>query len=96
MLTIVKMMGLQTNLFLAAGLALVPIAHQAGDAQILIEPRWILILTPLQLRVVEPSNIHLHILDDESADGERKLSHYANHFLHVGFDRRRKASAPFA
>jgi hypothetical protein len=50
----------------------------------------------LQLRVVEPSNIHLHILDDESADGERKLSHYANHFLHVGFDRRRKASAPFA
>ena len=83
-----EMMSLQTNPTFAALLTGVPIAHQAGQAQIFVQPRRVLVLAPLEFRVIEACDIHLHILDNESGNRKRQVIHHANHLLDIGLDRR--------
>src|SRR5260370_36301685 len=59
-----EVMGLQAALLLATVLAAVAIPQQTGDAQVLIQPRRVLVLAPAQRWIVEASNIHLNILYD--------------------------------
>src|SRR6266702_6285645 len=68
MLSIHQMMRFQTNSLLAALLTLIPIAHQAGQPQVLIQPRRVLIPRPFEIRIVQASYIHLHILHDDVAE----------------------------
>jgi len=91
-----EMMGFQSALTLAAGLAAIPIAHEAGHAQVLIQPRWILVLTSLEFGVVQTGNIHLDVLDDKRTDREGKPLYDADDFLHIRFNRRGQPSAPLA
>ncbi len=65
-----NVMGFQSTPFLAALLALVPVAHQTGQAHILIQSSRILILTSLQIRIVETRDVHLHILYDDRGNGQ--------------------------
>src|SRR5260221_4387702 len=89
------MMSLQTTPLFPALLARVPIPHQAGDTQIFVQPRWLLILAPLQFRVIESGDVYLDILDDERRKREWNLSDHADHFLNIGFDRwRQPLTAP--
>src|SRR5260370_24329861 len=81
------MMSLQTTSLFPALLARVPIPHQAGDTQIFVQPRWLLILAPFQFRVIESDDVYLDVLDDERRKREWNLSDHADHFLNIGFDR---------
>src|SRR5258707_10829415 len=94
-LSVDKMMSLQTTPLFPALLARVPIPHQAGNTQIFVQPRWLLILAPFQFRVIESGNVYLDILDDERRKREWNLSDHADHFLNIGFDRwRQPLTAP--
>src|SRR5258708_23944444 len=94
-LSVDKMMSLQTPPLFPALLARVPIPHQAGDTQIFVQPRWLLILAPLQFRVIESGDVYLDVLDDERRKREWNLSDHADHFLNIGFDRwRQPLTAP--
>src|SRR5260370_17315673 len=86
-LSVDKMMSLQTPPLFPALLARVPIPHQAGDTQIFVQPRWLLILAPFQFRVIESDDVYLDVLDDERRKREWNLSDHADHFLNIGFDR---------
>jgi hypothetical protein len=91
-----EMMGFQFSATLTAVLTPIPIAHQTGHAQILIQPCRILVLTSLEVWVVQTSNIHLDVLDDKRTDREGKTPNGANDFLHIRFNRRGQPSAPLA
>ncbi len=81
-------MGLQTHPPFAALLTGVAIPHQAGHAQIFVQPRRVLILAPLEFRVIEARDIHLHVLYDENGNRKRDVLHHADHLLDIGLDRR--------
>src|SRR5258708_20079316 len=89
-------MSLHTNPMLATVLTRVPITHQTGDAQILIQSGWVLILAPRERGRVEPCNIDLHILDHDATDWEGNVLDHPVHFLHIGFDAWRQSSTPLA
>jgi len=72
----------------AAPLAPVAIAHEAGYAQVLIQPGRILVLDTSQIRVVQARDVYLHILDHDVADGQRQPLDDADDLFYVGFDRR--------
>lgn len=61
MLPIHHMMSFQATVQLPALLALIAVSHQAGDAQIFIQARRILVLTAFQVRVVETGNVYLNV-----------------------------------
>src|SRR2546425_11916240 len=82
------MMGLQTHPPFAALLTGVAITHQAGHAQIFVQPHRVLILAPLEFRVIEARDIHLHVLYDQSRNRKREVLRYADHLLDIGLDRR--------
>ena len=91
-----EMMSLHTNPMLATVLTRVPIAHQTGDAQILIQSGWVLILAPRERGRVEPCNIDLHILNHDGTDWEGNVLDHPDHFLHIGFDGGRQSSTALA
>ena len=80
-------MGLEATVPFAALLALIAIAHQAGDAQVLIQSRWVLILASPKIGIVQAGDIHLHILNNDMRNRKRDPLYYADHLLHIGFDR---------
>lgn len=61
MLPIHNMMSFQATVQLPALLALIAISHKAGDAQIFVQARRILVLTAFQVRVVETGNVYLNV-----------------------------------
>ena len=88
-------MGFEPNVLLATLLTGVAVAHQTGDAQVLIEPRRILVLGAAQRRLVEASDIHLDIFNDHGRNRQWDLVHHPDHLLDIGFDRGRQASTAF-
>ena len=79
-------MGLETSVLLATLLTGVAVAQQAGDAQVLIEPRRVLVLGAAQRRIVEASDIHLDIFYDNGSNRQWDLVRHPDHLLDVGFD----------
>src|SRR5207248_5888465 len=53
-----QMMSLQPHTSFTAVLAPIAVTHQAGDAQILVKPGRVLVVTPLQLGVIQASNVY--------------------------------------
>src|SRR5258708_19301847 len=93
LLTVHDVVRLQTLSLLAAVLAAVAIPQQTGDAQVLVEPRWVLILAALEAGGIQASDIHLHIFDHDAADGKRHAFDHAHHLLRIGLNRGRKSPA---
>ncbi len=58
-------MRFQAAVAFATVLAGVAIPHEAGDAQVLIEPRRVLVLTSLESWVAQTRNIHLNVFYDD-------------------------------
>src|SRR6266700_1496743 len=79
-------MGLQPHVPFATLLAGVAVAHQTGDAQVLIQPRWVLVAYTAQGRIIETGDINLYIFYHHRADRERDTLYNANDFLHIGLD----------
>src|SRR5260370_22887713 len=86
-LAVDQVMALQAAIPFAALLTGILIAHQTGDAQVLIQTSWVLVLCSMQDRIVQAGYVYLHILDHDMADGQRQLLYYSNHFLHICLDR---------
>jgi len=90
------MVRFQTNLLFATLLALVAIAHEAGDAQVLIESRWVLVLPPCESGIIQARDIDLDIFNDDTADRKQDVFDYANDLFYIRFDRWRQSPAALA
>src|SRR6266849_5767360 len=77
-------------------LAGVPIAHQTGDAQVLIQPCGVLVLRATESGIVQPGKIDLDILNADLTNRQRHLLHHSDYLLHVCLHGGWQPSAPFA
>ncbi len=84
-----QMVRLQANVVFPAVLTGIAVAHQTGEAQVLIQPCRVLILAPFELRIIQPRDIHLDIFDDDLADRQRQPLDNPDHLFDIGFDARR-------
>src|SRR5450759_3840076 len=73
MLPIHNMMSFQATVQLPTLLALIAISHQAGDAQIFVQARRILVLTAFQVRVVETGKVYLNVFYHDVCNGKWDL-----------------------
>ncbi len=89
-------MGFQAHSLLAAVLAGVAVTHQAGNAQVFIEPRPVLVLAAHKAWIIQTRNVHLDILYDDSTDRKRDVFDDADHLLGIRFDGGRQAPAALA
>ncbi len=96
MLTIDQVMGLQAALPFATLLALIAVPHQAGDTQVLIQSRGILVARATQSGIIQARNVYLDIFYDGARDGKRNVLDDANDLLHIRLEGRRKSPTPFA
>src|SRR5258708_12023101 len=82
-LAVDQVMALQAAIPFAALLTGILIAHQTGDAQVLIQTSWVLVLCSMQDRIVQAGYVYLPILDHDMADRQRQLLYSSTHFLPI-------------